>query len=63
MSTERQCFHAKPKKGDKVGCKKSAKYRVLMGRGFTIDVCEEHKKGYEGLGYRIVELKTLEVSS
>ena len=58
--SERQCFFAKRKSYREKGCRKPAKYRVILGRGFTIDVCEDHVIGYKGMGYRIVELKEIE---
>lgn len=57
--TERVCFYAKPKQRKRKGCKKPAKFRVIMGRGYTIDLCEEHVKGFKHLGYHILELKEL----
>lgn len=45
------------------GCKKPAKYRVVIGAGMTIDVCEKHVNGYRGLGLKVVELKELEVKT
>ena len=58
--SERQCFFAKRRSYRERGCRKPAKYRVILGSGLTIDVCENHVKGYRGLGYRIVELKEVE---
>jgi len=60
MTTERQCFMAKPASWREKGCKRPAKYRVILN-GLTIDVCEVHVEGYKGLGYKIIELKELTV--
>lgn len=57
MSTERPCFFSKPKSWREKGCKKEAKFRVILGKAFFIDVCEYHVEGYKGLGYKIIELK------
>jgi hypothetical protein len=54
--SELPCFHAKRKDTRKVGCKKPAKYRVLLGNGIVINVCDEHVVAYKGLGYKIIEL-------
>jgi len=55
--SELPCFHAR--KGRKKGCKKPAVYRVLLGNGLVINVCEEHVVAYKGLGYKIIELETV----
>jgi len=58
MTTERPCFMSKPKSWREKGCRKLAKYRVILN-GLTIDVCEDHVDGYKGMGYKIIELKEL----
>ena len=58
--SERPCFYAKPKSWHEKGCKNPAKYRVVLGKGFTIDVCEDHIEIYRGMGYRVLELKEVE---
>ena len=57
MNSERPCLYFKTKSGREKGCKKPAKYRVILGNGYFIDVCEEHVEGFRGLGYKIIELK------
>ena len=57
--SELPCFHAR--KGRKKGCKKPAKYRVILGDGLVINVCSEHVVAYKGMGLRIIELKEVEV--
>jgi hypothetical protein len=59
--SELPCFHARPKGARKRGCKKSAKYRVILGRGHFINVCEDHVVAYRGMGYKVIELETVKV--
>lgn len=59
--SERPCFFVKPKTWRQKGCSKPARYRVVMGKGFFIDVCEEHVEGYKGLGFKIIKLEELKV--
>jgi len=61
--SERPCLYAKPKSWREKGCKKPAKFRVIFGEGFFIDVCEEQVEGYRGIGYKIIELKELKAST
>lgn len=61
MVTERQCFYAKKVSRREKGCQNEAKWRVVLGKGFTIDVCDEHVEAYRGMGYTILELRTVEV--
>jgi len=61
LSTERPCFFSKPKSWREKGCQNPAKFRVILGGGYFIDVCEEHVKGYQGLGLKIIELKEVPV--
>ena len=58
--SERQCFFAKRKSYREKGCRKPAKFRVILGEGLKIDVCEDHVIGYRGMGYKIIELKEIE---
>ena len=55
--SERPCFYSKPKSWHEKGCKKPAKYRVVMSKGFFIDVCEDHIEIYRGMGYKVLELE------
>jgi len=55
--SELPCFHSRPIGSRKRGCKKRAKYRVLLGNGFVINLCEDHVEAYKGQGYKIIELK------
>lgn len=57
--SERPCAYSKPKSWREKGCQKPAKYRVIFGGGFFMDVCEDHVNGYKGMGYKIVELVEL----
>ena len=57
--SELPCFHSRPIGSRKRGCKKNAKYRVLLGNGFVINVCEEHIIAYRGMGFKIIELETV----
>ena len=59
--SELPCFHSRPIGSRKRGCKKPAKYRVLLGNGFVINVCEDHLVAYRGMGLKIIELKEVEV--
>jgi len=61
--SERPCFFSKPKNWREKGCKNEAKWRVILGKGFFIDVCDEHVEGYRGLGLKIMELRTVEAST
>jgi len=60
--SERPCFFAKPVNPREKGCKKPAKKRVILGRGLTIDVCEDHVIGYMGMGYKIIDLEEVKAS-
>ncbi len=57
MNSERPCLYSKTTDYREKGCQKLAKFRVILGEGFFIDVCEEHVEGYRGLGKKIIELK------
>lgn len=59
--SELPCFHARPAGARKKGCKKPAKYRVLMGNGLVINVCEDHVFAYRGMGFKIIELEAVKV--
>ena len=61
--TERQCLFARKKNWRAKGCKKPAVWRVLLGKGRFIDVCEDHVKGYRGLGLKIIKLEVLKLES
>lgn len=61
--SERPCFFSKPITPREKGCKNEAKWRVILGRGFFIDVCDEHVEGYKGLGYKIVPLEGVETET
>jgi hypothetical protein len=54
--SERPCFFSKTKSWREKGCRKPAKYRVILGDGYTIDVCEVHVLPYRVMGLKIVEL-------
>ena len=57
--SELPCFHARPIGSRKRGCKRPAKYRVILGDGLVINVCEEHVEAYKGMGLKIIELETV----
>jgi len=59
--SERPCFFAKTKSDREKGCRKPAKYRVLLGDGYFIDVCEEHVTSYRVMGLKVVELAEVKV--
>lgn len=61
MTTERPCTYSKPRSWREKGCSLPAKYRVMLGGGYFMDVCEEHVKGYRGLGLKIIVLKEVPV--
>jgi hypothetical protein len=50
------CFFSKTKSWREKGCKRQAKYRVILGNGYSIDVCEVHVIPYRVMGLKIVEL-------
>jgi hypothetical protein len=60
MSTERQCLFKKKNSPRAKGCQNEAKYRVILGKGYFIDVCELHVGEYKMLGLKIVLLKESE---
>ena len=57
MSTERQCLFKKKDSPRAKGCQNEAKYRVVLGKGYFIDVCEDHLQEYKMLGLKIISLK------
>lgn len=61
--SERQCTYAKPKSWREKGCKNEAKFRVILGGGLFIDVCEKHVEGYRGLGLKIIVLEEVKTST
>lgn len=61
--SERPCFFAKPVNPREKGCPNEAKWRVILGKGLTIDVCDEHVDGYKGLGYKIIPLEGVKTES
>ncbi len=58
--TERPCLFKKTNSPKFKGCKNEAKHRVILGKGYFIDVCDEHVKQYKMLGLKIIPLKEKE---
>lgn len=56
MSTGRPCLFKKTEKPRTKGCQNEAKYRVVLGKGYFIDVCEDHLQEYKMLGLKIIPL-------
>ena len=59
--TEKPCLYAKPKTPREKGCKSPAMWRVVLGKGYFIDVCDLHVGGYRGMGYKILKLEEIKV--
>lgn len=56
VKTERPCASSKIKSYRERGCRKEAKFRVIIGEGLFLDVCEKHVVAYRLLGRKIIEL-------
>lgn len=54
--TGRPCALSKVKSYREKGCRKEAKFRVIVGEGLFLDVCEDHVNGYRLIGHKIIEL-------
>ncbi len=57
MGTGRSCLFKKTDNPRAKGCQNDAKYRVILGKGYFIDVCEEHVGEYKMLGMKIISLE------
>ena len=54
MSTQRQCLFKNTENPRAKGCQNEAMYRVILGKGYFIDVCSDHV-----IQYRMLELKII----
>lgn len=64
MSTGRPClFKKKDNPRAKKGCQNEAKHRVILGKGYFIDVCDDHVTEYRILGLQIIPLTEVKVST
>ena len=65
MSTGRPCLFKKKESNRARSCPNEAVFRVILGKGYFIDVCEEHSKEYKMLGLKMITLtkESVEVST
>ena len=57
MGTGRDCLFKKTESSRAKRCGKEAKYRVILGKGYFIDVCDDHVGEYKMLGMKIIPLQ------
>lgn len=55
--SERPCLYSKTKNIREKGCQEEAWWRVILGDGQKIDVCNTHVEGYKGIGLKIIKLR------
>lgn len=63
MPTERPCLFKHTESSRAKRCENEAKWRVILGKGYFIDVCEEHVGEYRMLGMKIIPLKESVIES
>ena len=62
MSTGRPCLFKKKESNRAKSCSNEAVHRVILGKGYFIDVCSEHVGEYKMLGLKIIPLMKESVS-